>query len=389
VNPVLLLAALPVLAAASYLFLLTLLSRRPARPLPSSRALRVDVVVPAHDEEAGVADTVRSLLALDWPAERRRVIVVADNCTDATAARARDAGAVVWERRDTQRRGKGFALSFAYERCLAEQRSDAVVVVDADTVVSPNLLEAFATRLERGAGAVQAAYGVRNPDEHWRTRLMTLAFALFHDVRSLGRERLHLSCGLRGNGMCFSARVLREIPHDAFSVVEDVEYGLRLGEAGVRVHFAPEARVLGAMTGATTASATQRRRWEGGRRMLARRHAGRLIRRGLAGRDPVLLELAADLLVPPLARLGAAALAGTALAAAASVADGRAYAALWAWATAVAMLIAHVMRGWQLSGIGWSGLGALARSPGYLAWKAALALRAPEGRQEWIRTARN
>ena len=98
--------------------------------------------------------------------------------------------------------------------------------MDADTLVSPNLLRAFAARLDAGAAAVQARYGVRNPDASWRTRLMAIAFALFHDLRSLGRERLGLSAGLRGNGMCFSTRLLREVPHQAFSVVEDLEYGL-------------------------------------------------------------------------------------------------------------------------------------------------------------------
>ena len=121
------------------------------------------------------------------------------------------------------------------------------MVVDADTVVSRNLLSAFAARFERGASAVQADYGVRNPHASWRTRMMAIALAAFHGVRSAARERLGLSCGLRGNGMAFTKALLHAHPPAAFSIVEDLEYGIQLGYAGIRVEYVPEARVLGQM----------------------------------------------------------------------------------------------------------------------------------------------
>ena len=77
--------------------------------------------------------------------------------------------------------------------------------------------------------------------------MMTIALATFHGVRSLARERLGLSCGLRGNGMGFSKAVLRANPYSAFSIVEDLEYGLQLGYAGFRVQYVHEASVLGQM----------------------------------------------------------------------------------------------------------------------------------------------
>ena len=217
-----------------YLLLLALMSRTTLPPVCSSREVRFVVVVPAHNEERGIARTVDNLLGLDWPRDRFRALVVADNCRDATAARAAEAGAEVLVRIDPDRRGKGYALERAFEQVLSAGGADAVVVIDADTIASPNLLSAFAARLELGALAVQAEYAVLNPDASWRTRLMTLAFALFHDVRSRGRERLRLSCGLRGNGMCFASEALRRVPHRAFSLVEDIEYGIRLGLEGIR-----------------------------------------------------------------------------------------------------------------------------------------------------------
>jgi cellulose synthase/poly-beta-1,6-N-acetylglucosamine synthase-like glycosyltransferase len=388
-STLLTLAALPVFAASGYLFVLTLRSRRVAPPPSGTVRTRFAVVVPAHDEAAGIAGTVESLLAIDYPRELLEVVVVADNCSDDTADRARKAGARVFERSDQTKRGKGFALAYAFEKLLAEGRTDAVVVVDADTVVSPNLLQAFDARLQAGAKAVQADYAVRNPDAGWRTQLMAIAFGMFHVVRSAGRESLGLSCGLRGNGMCFSKDLLEEVPHDAFSIVEDLEYGIRIGERGHRVFYAGEAHVFGEMVSSEKASRSQRERWEGGRLQMVRRHGVRLARRALLERNAVLADLAVDLLVPPLSTLVVATAAGVAASAALSVLTLRPTPALFLFGASGAFLAVYAFRGWQVSGTGLRGLLSLTRAPGYVAWKATLKLRkrGTEGR-EWVRTTR-
>jgi 1,2-diacylglycerol 3-beta-glucosyltransferase len=377
--------AAPVLLAAGYLGLLALLSRRSTPPRPGGAGRRFDLVVPAHDEAAGIGATVASLLALDWPAAQRRVLVVADNCTDDTAERAGAAGATVLVRRDAERRGKGYALAHAFDWSLADGFAEAVVVVDADTLASPNLLRAFAAQLADGAMALQARYAVRNPEASWRTRLMALAFALVHDVRSLGRERLGLSAGLRGNGMCFTAGLLRYQPHQAFSVVEDLEYGIRIGLAGHRVRYVGDASVAGEMPSGGPAGALQRRRWEGGRAALARRFAGSLLWRGLLRRDRIVLDLAFDLLVPPLSRLVGLALVGSALGLVVAWLGGAVPAGAWAWWASLAALALYVARGLTVSGQGLRGVAALAWAPVFMIWK----LRAPSGAPlVWERTPR-
>lgn len=383
------LAAFPVALTSGYLLVLTLFAfgTRPTRGRPPH--LRFDVVVPAHDEEAGIAATVASLGEVRYPASLRRVFVVADNCSDATAARAKEAGATVLVRTDPHRRGKGYALAFAFDRLLAEARSDAIVVVDADCRVTPNLLTAFAARLDDGALAVQSAYVVGNPYASWRASLMAIGFALVNVVRPRGRERLGLSAGLHGTGMCFAASVLRDVPQDAFSIVEDLEYGLRLGLAGHRVHFAPEASVRADALATARGSGPQRLRWEGGRRAVARTHLRTLLRRAVAARDPVLFELALDLLVPPLARLGLVVVAGGAATATGSILAERTLWAAWAWGLSLAALCVHVAAGWRLSGTGVRGLAALLHAPEYLAWKAGISIAPhehPSG--TWVRTQR-
>jgi len=387
VDGVLAVAAVPPLAASAYLGGLALLAGRP-RPMAPGTRTRFDVIVPAHNEEGEIATTVASLLALEYPGDRFRVLVVADNCTDATAERAREAGATVLERTDRERRGKGYALAHAYAASLADGVADAVVVVDADTLVSPNLLSAFAARFEAGAEAVQAEYGVRNPNASWRTRLMRIAFTLFHTLRSNARERLGLSCGLRGNGMGFSTGLLRRVPPRAFSIVEDVEYGVALGMTGTRVMHVAEAEVLGEMPATAAASTTQRERWERGRWALVREHVPGLLGAARAhGRVP--LDLAADLLVPPLTVL--VALVGTgALVALGLYLRGLAGpVGVTPWAVAVACVLAYVARGVALSGVGLRALPDLLWAPVYALWKLTLLVR-PKGRAgEWVRTARS
>ena len=86
------LAGVVLLVPALYLLALTLSSARLPAMAPQRRERRFVVLVPAHDEAAGIAGTVRNLQALDWPVEAFRIVVIADNCTDATAARARSRG---------------------------------------------------------------------------------------------------------------------------------------------------------------------------------------------------------------------------------------------------------------------------------------------------------
>ncbi len=383
-------AALPVVGASGYLFALTLRSGRATPPKYGNPRSRLQFIVPAHDEATGIGRTVESLLAVDYPRELFEVVVVADNCKDDTAALARAAGARVLERFDEVRRGKGYALAHAFDAVVAEGRVDAVVVVDADTVVSPNLLRAFDARLQAGASAVQADYAVHNVDDGWRTRLMAIAFGMFHVVRSAGRENLGVSCGLRGNGMCFTREVLAEVPHDAFSVVEDVEYGIRLGERGYRVHYAGEAHVYGDMVASERASRSQRERWEGGRAQMAKTHAIPLLRRALAERNPMLADLAMDVLVPPLSVLVAATVVGSAASLALAAVTRRPNVAMVLFGASGAFLLAYGVRGWQVSGTGARGLASLAYAPGYMAWKATLPLRrrGKSDASQWVRTER-
>ncbi len=387
VNLFFLAMALPATAVSGYLLLFTLMSRATSPALRSSRQVRFDIIVPAHNEETVIEGVVANLRRLDWPADCFRILVVADNCTDSTAALARAAGAEVLVRHDTELRGKGHALDFAFQASLAHGFAYAVVVVDADTEVSENLLEAYAARIESGAKVIQAHYGVLNSQDSWRTRLMTIAMTAFHRVRSRARERLQLSCGLRGNGWCITHRLLRQVPYRAFSLAEDIEYGIELGLAGYRVHYADEAHVDAMMVSGEQAARTQRQRWEDGRFQLIRSKTRPLLHQAINRRDAVCLDLAIDLLVLPLSYVALNVAAIIVLAAAALLWDPAMEIWLWLGLGCVIGLLLYVLRGWQLSGVGLRGLLDLSFAPFFVFWKVLLMLRA-QGPTEWVRTKR-
>jgi cellulose synthase/poly-beta-1,6-N-acetylglucosamine synthase-like glycosyltransferase len=385
--PVLWILAIPAAGSSLYLLALTALSARPKAWPRSSRSTRFDIIIPAHNEEGGIAAAVRSALAVDWPRDRFRVLVVADNCTDATAEVAARAGAEVLIRQNDSLRGKGYALAHAFAESRKNGRADAVAIIDADSRVSSNLLEAFAARMERGEQAVQVHYGVSNVHAAWRTRLMAIALAAFHRVRSRGRERIGASCGIRGNGWALTHALLERVPYASFSLVEDLEFGIELGLRGIRVAYADEADCDGEMVSGEKAARSQRRRWEQGRTMVVRSSLLPLLKRAFTAPSLVCLDLAMDLIVPPLSYcvLSAAALAAAGWLFAKLGGGGSAWA--WTGALSCVALLIYVLRGWQLSRTGWRGLLDLLRAPFFLAWKLVVILR---GRRtgEWVRTNR-
>ena len=384
---VLLLLAIPAVLACLYLLALTALSWRNASLAAPDRALRFDVIIPAHNEAAGITRTLTSLSRLQWPQSGFRIFVVADNCSDDTASVAAAEGAHVLERRDDHLRGKGYALRHAFDHSARDAWADAVVVVDADSEVSPQLLSAIAAELAHGAQAVQVHYDVLNPDVSWRTRLMTIAMGAFHTVRSRARERLGLSCGIRGNGWCVTHALLRQVPYRAYSLTEDIEYGIDLGVHGYRVHYAENAKVYGEMVSSASRAGSQRQRWEQGRFQLIRERTLPLLRLAISRPSRVCLDLALDLMVLPLSYIVLNVIALGLFSGLAALVSAPLLIGLWLAAACLFCLILYFLRGWSLSGTGLSGLGALFCAPVFIVWKL-IVLATGRRTTQWTRTER-
>lgn len=363
------------------LALLTFAGIWPARKPGRTRARgRIAIVVPAHNEAQGIARTLKSVSAetrVDGDAE---LIVIADNCSDETAAIVRHHGVRILERDDELHRGKGYALDFAFRRLLAEDYR-YFVVVDADSELAPGFLDSLRRHFAAGAMAVQTRYTVLNADDSLRTRLMEIALRAFNVLRPRGRAALGCSAGLLGNGFALRREVLERIPYSAGSVVEDLEYHLVLVWHGVQVAYADDATVRGEMPSGGPGARSQRARWEGGRLRMLAEHAPGLLLDLCRGRVSA-LEPLLDLLLLPLSYH--VALLALLLALPLN----------WAQLLAAASLLvvfAHVAAAAAMGEFTRRHLWALFALPFYFVWKLSLvpATLAAAGRNSpWVRTAR-
>ena len=394
-----------VFALAATLSLLVLLaaaacSRRRSAPAASAPLL-LAVIVPAHDEELVLAETLASLSAQSYPAECFEIVVVADNCTDRTAALARSLGAAVLERTSAAERGKGYALNHAVSHLLARPlAADAFVIVDADTVAAPDFLAQISARISqnqdpRGYGAWQGRYGVLNSGDGWRAALMTAAFDLVNHVKPLGRDALAFSAGLKGNGMAFTRALAEVLPWPGGSLTEDLDYGLELARRfNLRVQYVPEARVAAQMPATAAQAASQRKRWEQGRFGLVRERALPLLGEALRRRSLLLFDAAWDLLTPPLAELAALLLLFAGLAAFGTATRLLPHPSVWLAAAASGLLGlgVYVLCGLRVAGASAAAYAALLRAPFYALWKFTLLLtgrrRSQKSAGDWVRTER-
>jgi cellulose synthase/poly-beta-1,6-N-acetylglucosamine synthase-like glycosyltransferase len=210
---------------------------RPAAPVTPGQEPALSLVVAAHDEESVIEAKVLNALALDYPRERLQVIVACDGCTDATAERARAAGAdLVLE---LPRGGKIRAQDAAVERA----RGALVAFSDANALWEPDaaraLVAAFGDPLVGYAcGQVRFVQGVEGPPTqrggdnqegvYWRYEMA---------VRELESS---LSSITAGNGAIYATR------RESYIVVDpvmghDLSLPFNIVKRGGRAVYAPGA----------------------------------------------------------------------------------------------------------------------------------------------------
>lgn len=242
----------------------------PGTEPPAEESSRLLFLVAAHNEEAVIEGCLRSLRALKYPSEFLTILVVADNCVDRTADVARRFGVTCLERRAPDRRGKPHAIRWALQ--VFDYRAyDALVIVDADTRVDPNLGAALASHAPLRQKAVQSYNGVSNPEENALTYLAAILSEAYYRFMYPLKQRAGLNVPLTGAGMCVGTSTLGPEGWEALSLTEDVEMYVRLTLAGVRTEVAGSARVYSEEANNIKAGVSQRQRWRAGRlQILAR-----------------------------------------------------------------------------------------------------------------------
>jgi len=357
------------------------------RPLLTGPRPRVAVLVPAHNEASGIVATLSTILP--QLSESDRLLVVADNCSDETAAIALSAGAEVAERRDSERRGKSYALDFGV-RYLSDGAADVVIVVDADCQVVQGSIEWLARECEAVAGPVQALNQMRSPvGAGIKTHIAEFAWVVKNCVRPLGYHRMGLPCQLMGTGMAFPWSVIRDTDLASGNIVEDMKLGLDLARAGKLPRFCPEALVTSFFPATAEGIIAQRTRWEHGHLGIILAETPGLLADAVLRASPALLALALDLCVPSLSMLSLLVTVLTSLAAIFAVFGGGVLPLVLS-IVVMAMLGMAVLLAWTRYGRQAVTLGDLAYAPIYALWKIPLYLKFLTGRQvEWVRAKRD
>jgi len=348
--------------------------------------MRLAVLIPAHNEAAGISATLSSIRSQLKPTDR--LLVVADNCTDATADVARRCGAEVIERQQADLRGKGYALDFGL-RHLAADPPSVLVIVDADCTLGECCLQFISDACVRGGRPAQALYLMNPPAEApLRLRMAAFTWRIKNWLRPLGALRLGAPCPLMGAGMAFPWQLISQANLASGHLVEDMKLGIDLAREGHPPLFVPEARVDSVFPLSNEAAQTQRSRWEHGHLSTLLSDGPRLLRSALSARDARLVAMALDLMVPPLTLLLALVLLDFLLGSVlASVVGG------WPMGiafTCLVLVLASSLKAWWMVGRDLLSISDLMRAPAHLVMKLPMYLKFVARRQkEWVRTERH
>ena len=222
--------------------------------------------IAAHNEEAVIANLVRSIKAQDYPEELIDVFVVADACTDETARVAREAGAIVYERNDLARKGKSWVMDFGFKRILEEYpgKHEAFFIFDADNLIAPDYVRVMNDTFDQGYLAITSYRNSKNFGSSWVSSAYATWF--LREARFLNNSRMlcGTSCAVSGSGYLISAKIVEGMRGWKFhTLTEDIQFSTFCAIHGVRIGYAP-AEFFDEQPVTFKASWIQRMRWTKG-----------------------------------------------------------------------------------------------------------------------------
>ena len=232
------------------------------KPLKVKKKHRFMAIIPAHNEEAVIKNLIDSLKAQNYNKDLYDIYVIADNCTDNTARVAKEAGAIVYERFDSTKKTKGYALDWFLQQKIKEDAPyDAFFVFDADNIVDPNFIKNMNKHLCQGEDVVQGYRDIKNPTDSWITAGYALFYWTMHRFYHLARYNLGLSPLLNGTGFMVKFDIIKPQGWDTVTLTEDIEFSLKRIIKGKKLGWATDAIVYDEQPVGFKQSWSQRSRW--------------------------------------------------------------------------------------------------------------------------------
>lgn len=268
-------------------------------PKIADKTNRFALIIAAHNEEKVIAGLIRSLKKLDYPKDAYDIFVIADNCTDATAKTARSEGALVYERFDLNKRGKGYALEWFFEKLFGfDKKYDYISVFDADNLVDGAFLREMNESANKGFKVVQGFLDSKNPYDSWISAAYSYCFWSVNRIFQLPRYKLGMCCELSGTGFIIECETLKKLGWGATCLTEDMEFTMKLSLSGEKIAFNYNAKIYDEKPVTLKQSWRQRVRWMQGHCDVASRYFFKLVKAGVLKRRWSCIDCAVYLVQP-------------------------------------------------------------------------------------------
>ena len=247
------------------------------KPYLTNKNHKFMAIIPAHNEEAVVANLIESLKNQTYDKNLYDIYVIADNCTDNTAEVARNAGAIVLERFDPAHKTKGYALQWFLKQKIEENADyDAFFVFDADNIVDKDFIVNMNKKLCQGEDVVQGYRDIKNPTDNWITAGYALFYWTMHRMYHLARYNIGLSPLLNGTGFMVKFDVVKPNGWETQTLTEDIEFSLKQIIQGRKLGWATDAIVYDEQPTSFKQSWSQRSRWTVGHMQCLKTYTGQL-----------------------------------------------------------------------------------------------------------------
>ena len=247
------------------------------KPIIREKQNRFMAIIPAHNEATVVGNLIESLKKQDYPKELYDIYVIADNCTDNTAQIAKEAGAIVFERFDENKKTKGYALQWFLQQKIKENAPyDAFCVFDADNIADVNFLKAMNKKLCQGEKVVQGYRDIKNPTDNWITAGYAIFYWTMNRFYHLARYNVGLSPLLNGTGFMVRFDIIKKAGWNTNTLTEDIEFSLKNIIEGRRLGWATDAIVYDEQPTSFKQSWSQRSRWTVGHIQCMKEYTGLL-----------------------------------------------------------------------------------------------------------------
>lgn len=270
------------LYAYQIIYVAVALFHKKPMPMTAKQNHRYAVVIAARNENTVIGNLIDSIKKQKYPQNLIDIFVVADNCTDNTADVARRAGAIVYERFNTQLVGKGYALSYVLNQIAqdyGENTYEGYFVFDADNLLDENFVAEMNKQFDKGYRILTCYRNSKNYASNWISAGYSLWFLRESKYLNYPRMLLNTSCAISGTGFLIHNDIIRKNhgwKHHLLT--EDIEFSVDNVINGETIGYCGSAKLYDEQPCTWKQSWTQRLRWSKGFYQVLGKYGKRLVK---------------------------------------------------------------------------------------------------------------